>query len=232
LTITVVAATDQPIISGTKLYVDGQEMQTADSTTNYTDVSGLTNYEANTYSINTCEWGNGTHTLFATVRCASSPEGPDDIGVVTIGHGVSAFVPVTFNNLVTRISFSQPSFDPSSGQTQQVTAVFPLNSDWTLNIVDVFSNVVQTATGSGMSMLYNWDGTSNGTNLPNGLYYYYITAQTNGESGDAMLGGSSSSLARSSSVRSESSELWAVAPDSENVVPFAIFSFRIHCNYG
>jgi len=233
LFITVTASTDQPIISGTKLYVDGQEMQMADSTTNYTDGTGVTNYEVDTYSINTCEWGNGTHTLFATVRCASSPEGPDDIGVINIGHAVSAFVPVTFNNLVTRISFSQPSFDPSSGQTQQVSAVFPLNSDWTLNIVDINSNVVQTATGSGNSMLYNWDGTANGASLPNGIYYYYITAATNGLANEVVSGGSSGgssggvpspSFASMSAVGSESSaQLWAVAPDSEDVLPLAIY---------
>jgi len=221
LTINVVASTDQPILSGTKLYVDGQEMQMADSITNYT--VGSTNYEMDTYSINTCEWGNETHTLFAT---AENESGYGDVigsGPVSSGHGVSPFVPVLFSNLVTRISFSQPSFDPSSGQTQQVSAVFANNSDWTLNIVDVYSNVVQTASGSGTSMFYNWDGTSNGTNLPNGIYYYYINAETNGESSDAMLSGGSSSLARSSAVRSESPELWAVAPDSENVVPFAIY---------
>ena len=238
LTITVKAATDQPVLSWTKLYVDGQEMQIADSTTNYTDETGVTNYEMDTYNINTCEWGNRTHILFATVKCASAPEGPDDIGVVATGHGVSAFVPVTFNNLVTRISFSQPSFDPSAGQTQQVTAVFPLNSDWTLNIVDVNSNVVQTATGSGMSMLYNWDGTSNGTNLPNGLYYYYITAQTNGESSDIASGGLGGSgggppspdFSRSSSLGSESPALWAVADGSEAVVPFALYPPGIDTN--
>ena len=81
---------------------------------------------------------------------------------VFTGHAVSQFVPVLFSNLITRISFSQPYFDPSSGQTQQVSAVFAANCDWTLNIVDVYSNVVQTASGSGISMLYNWDGTSNG----------------------------------------------------------------------
>lgn len=226
LTITVVAASDQPVISGTKLYVDGQEMRPPDSTTNWTD--GVTNYEADTYSINTCEWGNETHTLFATAECQSGFG--DTVGAppVMTGHGVSPFVPVLFSNLVTRISFSQPSFDPSSGQTQQVSAVFAANCNWTLNIVDVYSNVVQTASGSGTSMLYNWDGTSNGTNLPNGIYYYYINAQTNGESSDFASGGSSSgppssSFARSSAVGSDSSELWAVAPDSESVVPLALY---------
>jgi hypothetical protein len=88
------------------------------------------------------------------------------------------------------------------------------------------------ATGSGTSMLYNWDGTSNGTNLPNGIYYYYISAATNGESGDFVSGGSGGSgggsppspdFARSSSLGSDASELWAVAPDSENVVPLALY---------
>src|SRR6266705_3785534 len=54
LTFTVTAATDQPGLRGTILYVDGQEMLAADDSTNYT--IGLTNYETDTYSINTCEW--------------------------------------------------------------------------------------------------------------------------------------------------------------------------------
>ena len=96
----------------------------------------------------------------------------------------------------------------------------------------VNSNVVQTATGSGMSMLYDWDGTRNGgTNLPNGIYYYYITAQTNGESDEIVIGGSGGSSGGSppspdftmSSSGSDSSELWAVTPGSEDVVPLALY---------
>jgi len=222
LSITVIATTDQPVLSGTKLFVDGQEMQMADSTTNYS--VGSTNYEVDTYSINTCEWGNETHTLFATAESESGFGDTFGSGPVATGHGVSAFVPVLFSNLVTRISFSQPSFDPSSGQTQQVSAVFAANCNWTLNIVDIFSNVVLTATGSGTSMLYNWDGTGTGeTNLPNGIYFYYISAATNGESPGAMLSGGSSSIASSSVAHPESPELWAVAPGSEDVVPLAIY---------
>jgi len=217
LTVNVMAGSDQPVISWTKLYVDGQEMQMADSTTNWTD--GATNYEMATYSINTCEWGNETHTLLATARCASGLGDALNAPPVLLGHAVSPFVPVLFSNLVTRISFSQRFFDPAAGQTQQVSAVFANNSDWTLNIKDVNSNIVLTATGSGTSMLYNWDGTGNGgTNLPTGIYYYYISAETNGQPSDAMSSGGSSSFARS-----ESPELWAVAPDSENVVPLAIY---------
>jgi len=43
LTITVIASTDQPVIAGTKLYVDGQEMQGPDSVTNHVDSTGATN---------------------------------------------------------------------------------------------------------------------------------------------------------------------------------------------
>jgi hypothetical protein len=226
LTVTVIAATDQPVLSGTKLYVDGQEMRMADSITNWTD--GSTNYETDTYSINTCEWLNRTHVLFASAECESGYAVEPNSGAVTSGHGVSPFVSVLFSNLVEGISFSQPSFDPSSGQTQQVSAVFANNSDWTLNIVDVYSNVVQTASGSGTSMLYNWDGTSNGANLPNGIYYYYISAQTNGQAYMSMASGGSSSMLSSASALSaapvEPTELWALPPDSSTPpAPLAIY---------
>jgi len=193
LTVTVVAATDQPVISGTKLYVDGQEMRPADSVTNWS--SGSTNYQAASFYLNTCEWGNETHFLFATAKSQAGYGDAMSSGVILTGHGVSPFVPVLFSNLITRISFSQPFFDPASGQTQQVRAVFAANCDWTLTIRDVFSNEVRAATGSGPSMLFNWDGNGDGgTNLPNGVYFYYISAQTNGESeevegGDSVGGG-------------------------------------------
>jgi hypothetical protein len=231
LTFTVTAATDQPGLRGTILYVDGQEMQGSDNSTNYT--IGSTNYETDTYSINTCEWLNRTHVLFATTEAASQYSSQQNGGAVLTGHGVSPFVSILFSNLVEGISFSQPSFDPSLGETQQVSAVFAANCNWTLNICDVYSNVVQTATGSGMSMLYNWNGTDNGTNLPNGLYYYYITAATNGlalaisggSTGGDSGGGSvpSPSFALMSAASSEPSQMWAVAPDSENVVPLALY---------
>ena len=230
LTFTVTAATDQPGLRGTILFVDGQEMQGPDNSTNYT--IGSTNYETDTYSINTCEWLNRTHVLFATTEAASQYSSQENGGAVLTGHGVSPFVSVLFSNLVEGISFSQPSFDPSLGQTQQISTVFAANCDWTLNICDVYSNVVQTASGSGTSMLYNWDGTSNGTNLPNGLYYYYINAATNGGAYTMESGGSSGSgggsppspdMASSSSSGSDSPELWVMSADGNGAVPFAIY---------
>lgn len=230
LTFTVTAATDQPGLRGTILYVDGQEMQGPDDSTNYT--IGSTNYETDTYSINTCEWLDRTHVLFATTEAASQYSSQENGGAVLTGHGVSPFVSVLFSNLIEGISFSQPSFDPSLGETQQVSAVFAANCDWTLNICDVYSNVVQTASGSGTSMLYNWDGTSNGTNLPNGLYYYYINAATNGGAYTMESGGSSGSgggsppspdMVSSSSLGLDSSELWVMSADGNDAVPLAIY---------
>jgi hypothetical protein len=231
LTITVNASTDQATLS-TLLYVDGQEMPPAVNVSNSFDNG--TNYCTATYVINSCEWLNGQHVFFATARCASTAEGPGENGPMFVGHAVSAFVPVVFNNLVTEIAFSQPFFDPTLGQTQQVTAIFPEDSDWTLTIIDVNSNTVRTASGSGTSLTFNWDGNDNGENsLPAGTYLYLISAQTNGEtpaisggsSGSSSGGSSSPDFASSSSLaRSDATQLWAEPSDgSGSAAPLVIY---------
>jgi hypothetical protein len=212
LTITVTAtnaSTEQGNVYP-KLYVDGQVMWPS--------------MDGSNYVINTCEWGNGLHVLFATADALTQPDGPSD-SVGLSGHAVSPFVNVTFSNLVTEISFSQEFFQPSLGQTQQVSADFAANSDWTLQIEDINSNIVLTATGSGTSMLYNWDGTGTGeTNLPDGNYYYYISAQTNGNS-DGIVGGGSGGSTNPPPLgfSSDASELWAVSPNSVDAVPLMIY---------
>lgn len=167
LTVTVVATTPMATLE-TKFYVDGQEMWPSPDGSNYV--------------INTCEWANGPHVLFATAESLSSFSGGGlDQPAVKFSHAVSPLVSIVFSNLVTLISFSEPFFEPSLGQTQQVSAVFAANADWTLEIKDISSNVVRTATGSGASMRFYWDGKDDGgTNVPVGIYHYYITAQTNG----------------------------------------------------
>jgi hypothetical protein len=227
LTVTVMAYTDQPVIQETKLYVDGQEMLPAVTFTNYS--VGSTNYEQDTYNLNTCEWYDETHVLFAT---AESQSGYGDVAngsPVMSGHGVSQFVPILFSNLIEEISFSQPQFNPSLGETQQVSAVFAANCDWTLQVFNVEnSNTVLTVTGSGSSMAYNWDGTGTGeTNLPSGIYYYYLSAETNGEAyGSA--GGSSGEGTNPPPPSPDDSffdsmELYAAAPDSSNAIPLSIY---------
>jgi len=191
LTVTVSATTDQSFLS-TKLYVDGQEMNPPDVHTNW--ASGGTNYVNDTYYLNTCEWLNGAHTLFASAQCQSGSEGAHSVPAIKFGHGVSPFVSVNFSNLITGISFTQPFFAPEDGTNQQVTAVFAANVNWTLQIQDVNTNTVRTATGGGGSMLFDWDGNDDsGTNLPIGNYTYLITVETNGQALPALSGGSGSS---------------------------------------
>ena len=228
ITVTVFASSDQYFLS-TKLYVDGQEMNEADTTTNWTDVTGVTNYVEDTYIINSSEWPNGSHTLFATCSCQSGASGAHNAPTIGIGYGVSPFVPVNFDNLITRISFSQPFFAPEDGTTQQVSAVFTANVNWTLEIQDVNSNDVLTATSSGGTLSYAWDGTgTGGTNLPVGTYTYLITAVTNGLALPAVVegggdGGGAGSPPSPDFSLSDSSELWAMSADDSDAVPLAIY---------
>jgi hypothetical protein len=59
--VSVVASSSMPIVT-TALYVDGQEMQSSEDGTNFV--------------INTCEWSNGSHVLFATAKSQSDLAGP------------------------------------------------------------------------------------------------------------------------------------------------------------
>jgi hypothetical protein len=214
IAVTVVATCSNLPIVTTKLYVDGQEMNESDDGSNYV--------------INTCEWPNGPHTFFAVATARSSLSGPSGSFPISTSHGISSYLPVTFSNLISRIAFSQPFFEPSLGETQEVTATFAANCDWTLQIEDEDSNVVRNASGSGNSMTFDWDGAGDGeTNIPDGVYYYYISAETNGEADEIVgggLGGSGGGSPPSPDFSlSDSSELWAMAADGNDAVPLAIY---------
>lgn len=205
-----------------KLFVDGQEMPPSDD--------GGTNFV-----INTCEWPNGQHTLFATVKTQSKfSGGPNPSSLPVFGQAVSAYKTVTFDNLITSIAFSEPYFDPALGQTQQVSAVFAANVNWTLQIQDESTNTVRTVTGSGVSMQYNWDGTGDGgTNIPDGVYTYLISAQTNGLAFSMMMSGGGNSLSRSAafSTSEEATELWALPPESSAPpLPLALYPPGLNTN--
>lgn len=173
VTVTVATASSTlPIIDAT-LWVDGQAVDSSDDGTNFL--------------INTCEWPNGEHVLFATAKGQSRLSGPSGSYPIDVAQSVSAYVAVTFENLITKVAFSEPFFEPALGQTQHVTAAFAANVDWTLQIIDDSSNAVRTVTGSGAALQYGWDGTGDGgTNLPDGAYSYAISAQINGQ---ALLSG-------------------------------------------
>lgn len=220
VTFQVSAGSDQ-ILSEVKLYIDGEEQWSSDDNSNFV--------------INTCEWLNGNHTVFATAKSQSGLEGLPNGGPIYYGRAVSSYVNVTFDNLISGFDFSQYFFEPALGQTQQVTATFAANCDWTLQIQDVNSNTVRTVTGSGISMTFNWDGTGDGeAAIPDGVYTYVLSAQTNGQayqsSSDSGDGGGSgnppfpSFTSTTSGVSADSTELWAMPADGSGAaVPFKLY---------
>jgi hypothetical protein len=162
-----VSSASSEILSEVKLYIDGEEQRRSDDGTNFL--------------INTCEWPNGPHTIFATAKSQSTMEGLAHDNHITYGMSVSEYVNVTFDNLITRFDFSEPFFEPSEGQTQKVTAMFAANVDWTLEIQDVNGYDVRYVAGSGASLEFYWDGTgTNGASIPDGIYTYLLTVNTNG----------------------------------------------------
>lgn len=212
--IVLVSASSGDILTDVKLYVDGEEQWKSADGTNFL--------------INTCEWPNGSHTIFATAKSQSGFEGFANGGVISYGRAVSSYRNVTFDNLITRFDFSQIYFEPDLGQTQQVTAAFTANCDWTLQIQNASSNTVRHASGSGSSMQFDWDGTGDGsTNIPNGVYTYLLTAQTNGQAFMSMMwsgGGSFNAASEISAISEEPTELWALSPESSSPpLPLAIY---------
>jgi len=161
-----VSANSSEYLTEINLYVDGEPQWRIGGTS---------------FVVNTCEWANGPHTIFATAKAQSSLEAPSYDDSVTVGRSVSSYISVNFSNLITQLDLSQYFFEPSEGQTQQVTATFAAGVDWTLQIQNANSNTVRTVTGSGNSMLFSWDGTGDGgASIPDGVYTYLLTAQTNG----------------------------------------------------
>jgi hypothetical protein len=211
-----VFASSPEILADVKLYVDGEEQWSSIDSSNF--------------DINTCEWANGTHTIFATAKSQSGFEGVANGGVITYGRTVSSYVTVTFSNLISSLNFSQPFFEPALGQTQAVTAAFAANCNWTLQIQDVNSNTVLSASGSGSSMEYDWDGTGTGeTNIPDGVYNYVLTASTNGAASEVVSGGGGSGGGSpptpdfAMAGGGDSTELWASTSDDSDVVPLILY---------
>lgn len=227
VTVSVVVTSSLPIIT-TELYVDGQRMDSSDDGSNYV--------------INTCEWLNGSHVLFATAEAQSRLSGPSGSWAVDIGRGVSPYVTVNFSNLISGVAFSQPFFEPSLGQTQEVTAVFAANCDWTLQVLDESSNVVRAAAGSGTSLLFDWDGAGDGgADIPDGVYYYLISTQTNGLPFQSQIRGGTGSgsgsppspfmASAASDETSDSGAWWAMPADGSGAaVPLALYPPGVDTN--
>jgi Family of unknown function (DUF6345)/Bacterial Ig domain len=159
-----VTATGASDIAGIKLFVDGEE---------FGSISG----DETNFVINTCEWANGSHTLFAVAEDTTGVPTTPSTNNISPQFAASPYVTPTFSNYISRFWFSEPFFEPELGETQHISAVFTTNSAWTLTIFDSSSNIVRTATGTGTRLDFNWNGTgtSNST-LSAGLYDFAISA--------------------------------------------------------
>jgi len=211
-----VSATTPEVMDEVDLYIDGEKQWSSIDDSNFV--------------INTCEWPNGNHTIYATSKSESGLGGIPNGPTLTCGYGTTPYLNVSFNNLVSSFDLSEPLFQPALGQTQLVAAAFAANCNWTLQIQDVNSNAVKTVTGSGVSMSVNWDGTGTGeTNIPDGVYSYYLSAATNGLPNPQITHTNPPphGLPAPGAMEVQS---YAVADGSESVVPLALYPPGIDTN--
>ncbi len=194
-------------MSSLKIFVDGQEIDSAaDDTLSAT--------------INSCEWPIGKHEIYAVVTTVDAgetlPDSDDqtETNAAKFAICVSASQFVTFSNYISEFFVSTPFFDPAQGQTQEVMAVFPEDTCWNCYVLDYNYNPVREFSGQSSSLDVTWDGTdSSGNPTYYGFYDYYIEARP--MRFGCPPGSSSMSSARVSSARSTSSA--TISPSSQQL---------------
>lgn len=193
-------------------FVDGEEVE----------LGSVDDNGNSSYTINTTEWPNGSHEIFVVAETASGYTTTGIPATEQTGAGTSAIIPVTFDNWISRWYFSLPGFDASLGETQRITAKFEGYSCWTLEIVDEFNTTVRNASGSGTTMLFDWDGKDdNGFDTADGTYDFILSA----DACSPLMGESESSASKSASLSEPPSPIWLAMPanGSGSVVPLAIY---------
>jgi hypothetical protein len=206
-------------IAVVNFFVDGEELDS---------VSADDNGNAS-YVINTTEWPNGSHVIFAVAETSAGTATTGEFSSTEqSGAGTSTNLPVTFDNYISKWYFSLPGFDASLGETQRITAEFISYSSWTLQIVDESSTTVRNASGTGSTMQFDWDGNDdNGSPTADGTYDFILTADqtTPPQNFSAMAAGSMTSSTAVMSLDEESpTELLAASAEgSGSVVPLALY---------
>lgn len=165
--VTVTASVNSPLSVDTlRFFVDGAEVE-------FTDDSGTN------FVLNTCQFANGTHKIFAVAASSSGAESTDDTNSNDEEEhlGVSGEVTVTFNNLITDFNEQVRFIDPTLSETNRFMANFALYADWTLILTNDSGVTVRTVAGTGYGMVFFWDGTGDGgVTLPAGPYGAVLTA--------------------------------------------------------
>jgi hypothetical protein len=158
-------------MSSVKLFVDGQEIY------NTTDESSYT-------YINSSEWPNGPHEIYAVATTVDTgetlPDSDDETetNAANFAIAVSPSQFVTFSNYISQFFVSTPFFDPAQGQTQEVVATFPEDTCWQLHILDGNGNSVREFSGQSSTLYAAWDGNDDSGNPTYyGFYDYYIQAR-------------------------------------------------------
>jgi len=188
-------------MSSVDVFVDGQRLYSVPS-------------ENFTVYINTCEWPNGPHEIYAvatTVDYGETIPESDDAQATNAANfavGVSTSRFVTFSNYISQFFVAVPFFAPGAGQTQEVVATFAEDSCWRLTVLDYQSTPVRQFTNQSSSLYAAWDGNDSlGNPLPYGYYDYYIEARPSRygclDGMAAMNALSSSSVASASNASSE-----------------------------
>ncbi len=169
-----VSVTSSLLVNAIRLFVDGQEV-------------GYQNDTETNFVINTCQFGNGSHKIYAVVESSTGSETTGESPDFVENYGVSPAASVTFDNFITDYRGKLRFQDPDETETNRFTANFAAYADWTLTITNQDGVAVRTETGTGFGMEFVWDGTGDGgTNLPSGPYWPVLSAT---ESSFSMMAG-------------------------------------------
>lgn len=170
-----VSVTSSLNVNTIRLFVDGQEV-------------GYQNDTETNFVINTCQFGNGSHKIFAVVENSSGAETTGETADFEANYGVSPAVSATFDNYITDYRGKLRFQDFDENETNRFTANFATYADWTLTITNQDGIAVRTEIGTGFDMGFVWDGTGDGgTNLPNGPYWAVLSATESSSSAIAQL---------------------------------------------
>jgi hypothetical protein len=204
-----IADTNQSLNS-VGVFVDGQRLGSVPSFP-YTNFS---------IWINSTEWPNGPHEIYAIATIADSAETTpandgeaDPTNAVVYAVGVSPSQSATFSNYISQFFVATPYFE--GGQTQEVVAQFEQDSYWRVTVVNYLDTEVRRFEGQGSSCYAAWDGNDEfGSPLPYGFYDYIIDARPS-QYGTLSLAASTSRAARMSAV--------APAAASNDTDPAAVY---------
>ncbi|MFN7141105.1 MAG: hypothetical protein ACK4UN_17385, partial [Limisphaerales bacterium] len=132
--------------------------------------------------INTTEWTNGIHQIWAVAKTVDSGDttgtDEDTSEAAEYGIGISQKRSISFDNYISEFFVATSYFQPSVQGVQEIVAKFKEDSYWRLFVVDGDWHQVLVYQGEGESLYVPWDGTDFATNpVPDGVYNYYIEAR-------------------------------------------------------